>query len=87
MNNRQTNSGIMELDIHGMTKYQAKISIDSMLKRADRSIYRIRVIHGYHSGTELKNMVQKLYRSHNKVKRVELSLNPGITDLVLRDIY
>lgn len=86
MINRQTNSGILELDIHGMTKYQAKISIDSMLKKADRSIYRIRVIHGYHNGTELKDMVQKHYRSHKKVIRVELSLNPGITELVLRDL-
>lgn len=83
---KQVNSGMIELDIHGMTKYQAKISIDSQLKKANNSIYRIRVIHGFHNGTELKDMIQKDYRKHKKVLRVEIGMNPGITDLVLRDL-
>jgi DNA-nicking Smr family endonuclease len=86
MNNRQTNSGILELDIHGMTKYQAKISIDSMLKKANSGVYGIRIIHGYHNGTELKSMVMKEYRTNRKVKRIEVGLNQGITDLVLREL-
>jgi len=80
------NSGIIELDLHGMTKQQAKVFIESQLKRANNSVYRIRVIHGYHSGTELRDMVQKDYRRHKKVLRVELGINPGITDLVLREL-
>jgi Smr domain. len=79
-------SGIIELDIHGMTKYQAKLCIDSQLKKANTSIYRIRIIHGYHGGTQLKDMVQKNYRNHQKVLRVEIGLNPGTTDLVLREL-
>jgi DNA-nicking Smr family endonuclease len=86
MSQNYINSGILELDIHGMTKYQAKISIDSLLKKADTSIYRIRIIHGYHGGTQLKEMVQKNYRNHKKVIRVEIGLNQGITDLVLREL-
>ncbi|MDF2511219.1 MAG: hypothetical protein K0S04_1085 [Herbinix sp.] len=82
----QNNSGIIELDIHGMTKYQAKISIDSQLKKANGSIYRIRIIHGYRNGTELKDMVQKDYKNHKKVKRIEIGMNAGVTDLVLRDL-
>ena len=80
------NSGIIELDLHGMTKQQAKVCIESQLKRANNSVYRIRVIHGYHSGTELRDMVQKDYMRHTKVLRVELGINPGITDLVLREL-
>ncbi len=80
------NTGIIELDIHGMTKYQAKLTIDSRLKKADNSIYRIRIIHGYHNGTELKDMVQKDYRKHKRVIRIELGMNPGITDLILREL-
>ena len=80
------NTGIIELDIHGMTKYQAKLTIDSRLKKADKSIYRIRIIHGYHNGTELKDMVQKDYRKHKRVIRIELGMNPGITDLILREL-
>ena len=86
MHQDQINSGIIELDIHGMTKYQAKISIDSQLKKANGGIYRIRIIHGYRNGTELKDMVQKDYINHKKVKRIEIGMNAGVTDLVLRDL-
>jgi len=84
---KQVSTGILELDIHGMTKYQAKICIDNQLKRAKRDLYRIRVIHGYHSGTELKDMVHLNYRKHPSVIRIESGLNQGITDLVLRELY
>ncbi len=78
--------GIMEIDVHGMTRYQAKVFIDSRLKRADLSVYRVRVIHGYRGGTELRDMVLKEYgRNHSKVLRVAYSLNPGETELVLRE--
>ena len=40
------NEPIIELDVHGMTLYQAQIAIDAALRRAG-SIYRLRVIHGY----------------------------------------
>lgn len=86
MLNKQS-TGILELDIHGMTKFQAKVCIDSQLRKAKSDIYRIRVIHGYHTGTELKDMVHKSYRSHPKVIRIEIGLNLGITELVLRDLY
>ena len=80
-------SGIWELDVHEMNQFQAKTYIDSQLKRAKEDVYIIRIIHGYNRGTALRDMVRKEYRSHPKVKRVEASLNPGITDLVLRDLF
>jgi DNA-nicking Smr family endonuclease len=85
MDLRQSSNGIIELDIHGMTKYQAKTYIDSRLNKTDAGIYRIRIIHGYHGGIELKSMVFQEYRNHKKVKRIEVGLNPGITELVLRE--
>lgn len=78
-------SGTMELDLHGMTCYQAKIAIDAALRRAGGSAYRIRLIHGYHGGTELRTMIRRDYRKHPKIKRLELGLDPGTTDLVLRE--
>lgn len=78
--------GILEIDVHGMTKYQAKVFIDSRLKRADMSVYRVRIIHGYHGGTELRDMVRTEYgKSHPRVLRVAYSTNPGETELVLRE--
>jgi DNA-nicking Smr family endonuclease len=82
----KANNGILELDIHGMTKYQAKILIDSQLKNAKSDIYRIRIIHGYQSGTQLRDMVRKEYQKHPKIIRIELGLNQGITDIVLREL-
>lgn len=79
-------SGIIELDIHGMNQYQAKIWIDSQLKKAKTNVYRLRIIHGFHQGDALRKMVRQTYRKHPKVIKIEIGLNPGVTDLVLRDI-
>ena len=78
-------AGILELDLHGMNTYQAKIAIDSQLKRAKSGVYRLRLIHGYHGGTALRDMIRETYRHHPRVLRVELGLNPGETELVLRE--
>lgn len=86
MNTNRSN-GIIELDIHGMTKYQAKIHIDSRLKQAASDIYIIRVVHGYHGGTELREMVRKEYKGNPKVKRVLYGMNPGVTELILRELF
>ncbi|MFA6948416.1 MAG: Smr/MutS family protein [Eubacteriales bacterium] len=80
-------AGIIELDLHGLTAAAAKTYIDSALKRAGRDVYRIRVIHGYHSGTALRDMVRSSYRASAKVLRVEFGMNLGETDLVLRELY
>ena len=39
--------GIWELDLHGMTTVQAKVAVDAALRRCDKSVYRLRLIHGY----------------------------------------
>ncbi len=80
------NTGIVEVDIHGMTKYQAKIYLDNQLKKAKKDIYRIRVIHGYQSGTHLRDLVRGEYSRHPKVLRIEIGLNQGSTDLILREL-
>ena len=74
-------SGFQEVDIHGMTKAQAFTAIDAKLRRAGGAVYTLRVIHGYHGGTVLRDAVRSHYKNHPKVIRVELGLNPGETDL------
>jgi len=78
------NTAIVEMDVHGMTLYQAQTAIDAALKRAGGA-YRIRVIHGFHGGTALRDGIRERYAAHPKVKRIELGLNQGQTDLVLRE--
>lgn len=82
------NAGIIEIDLHGMNCYQAKVRIDSYLKKANSSVYYIRLIHGYNSGNDLKNMIADKYGCgrHTKVIRIKNGSNPGITDLVLREL-
>ncbi len=86
-NTDRPSAGIVEIDIHGMNKYQAKTFIESRLKKAEKSVYRLRIIHGYHSGTELRDMVRKELGTNKKVLRIEMGLNPGETDLILRELF
>lgn len=75
-------AGILELDLHGKNEYQAKVAIDAALRRAKAGTYRLRLIHGYHGGTALRDMIHRDYAS--KCLRV-LPLDNGRTDLVLRE--
>ena len=79
-------NGFQEIDVHNMTNTQAFAAIDARLRRANASVYRLKVIHGYHGGTVLRDAVRSHYRDHPKVRRVEIGLNPGETDLVLREL-
>ena len=78
-------SGTIRLDIHGMTRTQAQAAIDAALRRAGGSVYRLEVVHGYHGGTQLREMVRRVYARHPRVKRLEVGLNQGATELVLRE--
>lgn len=75
----------MTIDLHGYTQEEAIRAIDRLLSRADAGTYRIRVIHGYHRGTSIKNVIRDTYRYDAKVKRVVPGDNMGITELVLRE--
>ena len=76
-----------EIDVHNMTKQQMITAVDAKLRRATSATYRIRVIHGYHGGTVLRDAVRSHYKDHPKVLRIEIGLNQGETDLVLRELY
>ena len=81
-----TGRSFEEIDVHQMTKVQAITAIDALLRRAGSGVYRVRVIHGYHGGTVLRDAVRAHYRGHPKVLRIEVGLNPGETDLILREL-
>lgn len=79
--------GIIELDLHGRKAREAKCLIDAQLNRAGRNVYRIRLIHGFHGGTGIKNMIweEYSYGREPRVVRLEHGVNQGITELVLRE--
>ena len=77
--------GIVTADLHGKTVYQARITVDALLRRAGRGTYRVRLIHGSHGGTALRDFLRQTYGSHPKVRRVLFSPDGGVTELVLRE--
>ena len=62
------NEAIVTVDLHGKTTYQAQVTIDALLRRARAGTYRIRLIHGSHGGTALRDFIQSEYSGHPKVK-------------------
>ena len=73
----------IEADIHGMRVLEAKRELETLIGRADKSIREIVVIHGYHGGSALKNMVRSELR-HPRIQQKILPLNQGETTLLLK---
>ena len=73
----------IEADIHGMRVLEAKRELETLIGRADKSIREIVVIHGYHGGSALKNMVRSELRNP-RIQQKILSLNQGETTLLLK---
>jgi hypothetical protein len=49
--------------------------------------YHLHLIHGYHRGTSLRSMIHDWYRYDARIKRIMPGDNPGITVLVLKELY
>ena len=81
-------SGIIEVDLHGLNVEDAVKRANEEVKKASGSVYIIRLIHGYHGGTRIREAIEDefSYGRVPKVKRIRPGSNPGITELILRDI-
>ena len=51
--------GVITADLHGKNAYQAKVTVEALLRRADRATYRLRLIHGCHGGTALRDFIRE----------------------------
>ena len=81
------NEPFVSVDLHGMRQDEAMKAINRAIAGAGPATYHIRLIHGFHRGTSLRGMIQGEYRYHPKVLRVIPGDNPGITVLVLKELY
>lgn len=81
------NEPFVRLDLHGCTQDEAVRIIDRAIADAGPTTYQIHLIHGYHRGSSLRSMIHSWYRYEPKVKRIIPGDNPGITILVLRELY
>ncbi len=73
----------MEIDIHDLPVADAKRRLERILASAPPDVAEITVIHGYRSGNGLQQMVRITLKSKRIARRI-LTLNPGMTVLVLR---
>ena len=80
-------TGNIEIDLHGLRAEEAIKKIDDAIRKADATVYRIKLIHGYHRGHGLKDAIwdEYSYGRNSKVLRIQGGVNEGITELVLRE--
>ena len=72
-----------EVDVHGRTRDEARRCITQFLNRVNGSVREVEIIHGWSGGTVLRDMVRKGLK-HPKIQSKVVSMNPGITILILR---
>ena len=77
----------VKVDLHGLTQDAARKVIDKELARAANTTYQIQLIHGFNRGTSLRSMIYDWYQYEPKVKRIIPGDNPGITVLVLKELF
>ena len=80
-------TAFVKIDLHGLTQEEAIRVIDKAIAAAGPTTYQLQLIHGYHRGTNLRTMIRDWYQYEPKVKRIIPGDNPGITVLVLRELY
>lgn len=80
-------TGIIEIDVHGKNVETAIKEVKNQLDNAGTGTYRIRIIHGYHGGTRIREGIwdEFNYGREPKVKRITMGDNQGITELILRE--
>ena len=81
------NEPFVQVDLHGLRQEEAIRVIDRAIAAAGPTTYQLRLIHGYHRGTSLRTMIRDWYQYDARIKRIMPGDNPGITVLVLKELY
>lgn len=66
------------IDLHNMELLEARYYLDKLFETLSDDILEVVVIHGYHKGQTLLNMVRKDFR-HPRIKKKVIPFNKGIT--------
>ena len=80
-------AAFVKVDLHGLRQEEAIKVIDKAIAAADSTTYQIQLIHGYNRGTSLRTMIYDEYRYDKKIKRIIPGDNPGITVLVMKELF
>ncbi len=71
------------VDLHRFTKEEAKIELINALNNTDLDIKCLVVVHGYHGGTVIKNLVRKEFSSPFVTEKI--NLDAGRTIYMLKN--
>lgn len=71
------------VDLHNMTKEDAKANLIYAINSADFDIKCLVIVHGYHGGTIIKNLVRKEFSSDEIQEKV--NLDAGRTIFLLKN--
>jgi len=82
---RRNTEATLTLDLHGKNQYQARVALEAALRRS-KGVYRVHVIHGYHRGTALRDMIRQEYANDPRVLRLQAD-GDSATDLILRELF
>jgi len=75
---------MLELDIHGYTEMEAKKIIERYIASLPEDVKEFRIIHGYHKGNALKELVRDRNKIRsNRIKRKKFTMNQGETIIEL----
>lgn len=80
-------SAFVKIDLHGLDRENAIRVIDKAIAAAGPATYQLQLVHGFNRGTNLRSMIYDWYKYEPKVKRIIPGDNPGITVLVLKELY
>ena len=72
-----------EIDIHGMTELEAKIAIEKYIVSLPKDAEEVRIIHGYHGGTALKELVRSNKIRSKRIYKKKFTMNQGETIYIL----
>ena len=81
------NEPFIKIDLHGLRQEEAVKVIDRAIAAAGPGTYQLHLVHGYNRGTSLRTMIYDWYKYEPKIKRIMPGDNPGITVLVLKELY
>ena len=73
------------IDLHNMTKEDAKINLMYAIDDADFDVKCLVIIHGYHGGTIIKNLVRKEFKNENILEKINLDAGRTIFKLKNRN--
>ena len=54
------------VDLHRLTKEEARIELLNALNNVDIDVKCLLIVHGYHGGTVIKNLVRKEFETYFK---------------------